>query len=1182
MKPKVLKISGLNSFEEEVKIDFSKLIEKGLFGIFGRTGSGKSSILDAITIALYGEISRDSKQYINVNCKNLEVSYEFEIGLGKEKKDYIVERNIRRKKSKNDNVFSGYITKYARLLEQNEEEKIIIAEGAADVKKNVEEILGLSHSDFTRSVVLPQGKFSEFLKLKGKDRRNMLERIFALEKYGNSLTDKIRKVRNKNLQEKNKLEGAVSKYTDVSKEILEEFENKHNDAISEEKNLINKKSKLDKDYETFKEIWELQKELSIFEENMKQLENEKEDIEIKKHKLKLAEKANFIKPYIETLKNNKLRFNENNELLENSKKILIDTESKLRKSESEYENAENNRNIRIPELIKKEMELKEASKKNKEMLKHKEEIESFRVEYKKYKSEKDSKNKTIEELEKKIADSSSEIISIEERLKEIKTPTDIREKVRCGAEIESKFKEIKSNKEKLSKKISEKKKKIIESKEDYNKKLKELGEKAEAINIINKNLEKLRENCPGNRELLIQKQEKYSELKNKFNEAFRQNSRKVEFEKKMIPLSESKVKLSNELKIRNESIEKVENIIVEIKEKIRSIELGNMASLLADSLTQGESCPVCGSIHHEKLAEKIDSSLIEEEQNKVHNLEAKLQEENKNNINVEKKLAKVESEIEIITEEINKIVVSLDNINIDDFSKKVNNEEEKFLKLKEDISKWDLQVQELEGKLKNEKEVKNEISIHEARLKEILTNENKIHEDMLNEQKELIEAYEKISKEYLSIKEELKLDNIREKLSEINKFDKEIEEKESRLKNLRNSIESAEKKKQLLSPEINEYEKKMNAIEEVGKEKKNSIDKLLEEIKQIAGDKNIEEYSKEVIEEKNKIEEQISKIKKNLEDDRKMKEEVQNKVVSYEQNKTTLNEMILENQNELNKKLADAEFENQEKAEANMLDSDMISKISDEIVKYDDNFKKVSLNISRINLKLEDKRITNEQWTGLLCEKDNTNELLNNKTKEVAALNENIQRIKRDLNVLKDILEEYKKVSHKLELLGEIESLVKGNKFVEFVAINHLKYIAREASKRLKEITNERYALEIDVEGNFTIRDDKNGGIRREAGTLSGGETFLASLALALSLSSQIQLKGSAPLEFFFLDEGFGTLDSDLLDVVMNSLERLHSEKLSVGIISHVEELKNRIPVKLIVTPSSSGEGGSKVKLEYS
>lgn len=99
---------------------------------------------------------------------------------------------------------------------------------------------------------------------------------------------------------------------------------------------------------------------------------------------------------------------------------------------------------------------------------------------------------------------------------------------------------------------------------------------------------------------------------------------------------------------------------------------------------------------------------------------------------------------------------------------------------------------------------------------------------------------------------------------------------------------------------------------------------------------------------------------------------------------------------------------------------------------------------------------------------------------------------------------------------------------------------------------------------------------------MSGGETFLTSLALALALSSQIQLKGSSPLEFFFLDEGFGTLDSELLDTVMTSLENLRSDRLSVGIISHVEELKNRVPIKLIVDPAVPGEGGSKIKIEYS
>ncbi|MDL0417928.1 SbcC/MukB-like Walker B domain-containing protein, partial [Clostridioides difficile] len=92
---------------------------------------------------------------------------------------------------------------------------------------------------------------------------------------------------------------------------------------------------------------------------------------------------------------------------------------------------------------------------------------------------------------------------------------------------------------------------------------------------------------------------------------------------------------------------------------------------------------------------------------------------------------------------------------------------------------------------------------------------------------------------------------------------------------------------------------------------------------------------------------------------------------------------------------------------------------------------------------------------------------------------------------------------------------------------------------------------------------------------------FLTSLSLALALSSQIQLKGSAPLEFFFLDEGFGSLDSELLEIVIESLERLHSNNLSVGIISHVEELKNRVPVKLLVSSSEAGIG-SKVKIEYS
>ncbi|MBQ9081177.1 MAG: hypothetical protein IJY26_00890, partial [Clostridia bacterium] len=96
--------------------------------------------------------------------------------------------------------------------------------------------------------------------------------------------------------------------------------------------------------------------------------------------------------------------------------------------------------------------------------------------------------------------------------------------------------------------------------------------------------------------------------------------------------------------------------------------------------------------------------------------------------------------------------------------------------------------------------------------------------------------------------------------------------------------------------------------------------------------------------------------------------------------------------------------------------------------------------------------------------------------------------------------------------------------------------------------------------------------------TLSGGETFLVSLSLALSLSTAIHQKSLRPIEFFFLDEGFGTLDEELVDTVMDSLEKLKNENFCIGIISHVGELKNRLENKITVI-KADGEHGSSVRL---
>lgn len=104
---------------------------------------------------------------------------------------------------------------------------------------------------------------------------------------------------------------------------------------------------------------------------------------------------------------------------------------------------------------------------------------------------------------------------------------------------------------------------------------------------------------------------------------------------------------------------------------------------------------------------------------------------------------------------------------------------------------------------------------------------------------------------------------------------------------------------------------------------------------------------------------------------------------------------------------------------------------------------------------------------------------------------------------------------------------------------------------------------------------------RREAcRRFPGGETFLVSLSLAFALSSAICVKSDRPIEFFFLDEGFGTLDDELVDVVIDSLEKFRNSHFSIGIISHVKELKERINSRINVKGATEN-GGSTIEITY-
>ena len=182
-------------------------------------------------------------------------------------------------------------------------------------------------------------------------------------------------------------------------------------------------------------------------------------------------------------------------------------------------------------------------------------------------------------------------------------------------------------------------------------------------------------------------------------------------------------------------------------------------------------------------------------------------------------------------------------------------------------------------------------------------------------------------------------------------------------------------------------------------------------------------------------------------------------------------------------------------------------------------------------------------------------EIVLKKNKEWCIINNNI----------KEILSEK-------EVLSKLYELVKDSKFMEFIAEVYLKEIAKDAEKRVLTLTSGKYGLVYEGDS-FYVIDNMRGGRKRPAIGLSGGETFLISLSLALALSFQISKKASKTLEFFFLDEGFGTLDDELLDAVTTALEKLQRANLTVGLITHVSELKNRIGARIEVTEATALHG---------
>lgn len=1172
MRPIKLEIKGLNSYVNKQTIDFEKLTERGLFGIFGKTGSGKSTILDAITLSLYGSIARNTKEYINSLSEKAEISYEFEIGSRR----YVVDRHIIRSKA------GGIKTSYARVIEKlGDGSENVLADKVNEVNETIIKIIGLTANDFTKSVVLPQDKFNDFLKLGGIDRRNMLERIFNLEKYGKKLIENVRHRKNKTKTHVDMLQVSLSHYEEVTDEKYDEMIKKL-EIDKEDCRVKNRlyKEKVEK-YDIDKIIYENQKRYNEAKELLKVYEDKKEEIEEKRKKMSRAENANMIDPYIDNVEKLRKQFEDSKNQLKIIEEEIRLIKKDLEISRGKFAEIERKKDDTIPRLSEDKVKFERAINLLEETNKLSERLTRLKVEGEKLESKKKELLKNIEDIKAQQNLYAGKIKDSENRLYEINVPAAFRQNIEKG------YSHIKE--------LNEVKKELEKSEIDLQKCEAEYSENNIALKLVGRDRDSVKErieevenrinimikNSPLTAEEITKKTEYVTEMKSELKTLKQLEKERDNLQNELNDCLEKRHRVSREISTSEDRLSKVRKDMETAKKNIEEFRYLNRVSDIRKELQDGKPCPVCGSLDHMRTDSTNYDDRIEYYEGILNKEKANEREEIERLDSLKIKRSGYISEEKIKTEAINKKKAEIGERNSIELSKKYDSETRNLEAEKRAVSDWNIEKDRLEEDLKRYKDDYSRNDKEFTRIDELLKGIMRRRLSLSENVSELKSKKDNLELEIVSIKRITKVDDIFSKLEEIKANEIESENVEKELSEFRNIKSEIDKEFDDCKTSIHSIEVEISSIEKDFEGNKKQYIEKTDEAQRITRGKNPNELLEKTEQEINKINSSYADLKKEFDDKSKAREDKDSLRSKVQGECNTTEEQLDYYKKVLKDMLAKYRFDSAYTVKKFVMPTIDIEIMRKEISDYDEGRKNLDFKIDDLEKKLDGRKVKEEEFDRLNEEivllKDEIGELEKNN----AVLFDRITAMKKDLEKKKKIKSEYDEVSNDYRLLDEIDRIIQGNKFVEYVATNHLKYIALEASKRLSTITNGRYALEINDALEFVMRDNFNGGERRGVDTLSGGETFLTSLSLALALSSQIQMKGNAPLEFFFLDEGFGSLDVELLDTVMESLEKLHSSNLSIGIISHVEELKNRVPVKLVVTAGEIGEG-SKVKIEYS
>jgi len=1085
MKILSLKFKNINSLFGEWKIDFTepKFTDNGLFAITGKTGAGKSSILDAIALALYGRTPRVeiTGQCNNVMTKGTTDCYSeivFEVG-GK-----IWKSAWKQEKNRN-----GNLKPVSRQIADHTNEIHADQTRSCDIK--IVEILGLTFEQFTKVIMLAQGSFAAFLNAEKNEKGELLEQITGTEIYG----EISRKTFERNKTEKENLEKIIVEIGAITILSNEEIENLTQEIVA----FDTQRKQINSDLQT---IEAARKWLADMENLYKQIAEAKQILPDLEERVETAKQiAEQSEVALKTAKIEK----------ENSEKILV----KVRELDikiAEKEKALQPILLILIGLAKSAHNLTKSFENQKKdfeealtTLQQNQDWLALNVKYEPLVEQFAAIENQYIETCKLLTDFNNRNVEFE------KAKIDLETNISISKNLQTVFVE----KEKL---LHDKEWELKVQKEDFSELLagKEIAAyQNEKENLVNFGIQIKN---------LIEVEKSISEL-----------LKEIAQYKTLIASSENSIQeLSQTISNRKTNAENLKKQIVLLDENLLFAKTIQSLEDHRKSLKDGKPCPLCGALEHPytignepkigateteletlKKQEQEITHLIQQEEKTLTKLISDKVHAQNNREKAEKFFEENNNKRETIFTEIKGLKPDFslpEDENRADFL-------EMFLKQKQhEYKQIDAIITEAAKREKLLKKLQDEDVPELQQAKQVAEKEKteaethrKLSEQNLENQKRLFEDAEKKQKEknaeLLKIFTQYDVENIetlKSRLQDWNKHKTAIETLKEQVNKLQNELaltyaEMGTPKKQ--------FADKTAEKQSIETEKQT----LLTERHHLFGDKQVVEEEKRL----KKLIEKAETAKTAAEQSRI------NAVVEFAKNQA----VIAEKEKEIAKKSAEK----------------ITDKTSEELQTEHDEKKAKSDLLS--------------QEIGAKCQKINDND-------------ENLQRNRKKI----EEKELQQQICNKWGNLNELIGSQDGKKYRNFAQTLTFEHLIGLANHQLQKLS-ERYILKrVGDHSNpfdLSVIDKFQNCEERTAQNLSGGEKFIVSLSLALGLANMASK--NMKIDTMFIDEGFGTLDSDYLEVALSALSNLQNEGKLIGVISHLSALKERIATHIEVIPVGNG-----------